>query len=76
MANQLFTDSIGISGTFGIEVVVCILKNSFGAISSAVCYSIDELATAFNESTEVSNRIVKIHYRNIVSQLKDFDRYI
>lgn len=75
MVNQLFTASIGISGTFGIEVVVCMLKNSFDAISCAVCYSIDELVTTFNESNPLSNRIVKIHFRNIVIQLEDFDRY-
>ena len=75
MANQLFTGSIGVCGTLGIEVAVCMIKNTFGAISSAACYSIGELVTAFNESTRFSNRIVEIHFRNIIIQLQDFDRY-
>lgn len=71
MANQLFTASIGIGGVFGVELVVCMLKNAFGAMTSATCYSIDVMALEIGKSTQFSNRIAEAHFQNIAIQLRD-----
>lgn len=73
--NQLITTFVGACATIGIEIIICIWKNSLWTLSAAVCYSLDELMRSFNESDASTNRIVKYHFRNVVLQMRDRDRY-
>lgn len=74
IANQLFTASIGISGSLGIEVIVCLLKNHLLVMANSICHSIDQSVKDLEKSTRFSNKIVEAHLRNIIIQLQDLDR--
>lgn len=45
--NQLITIFFGICAGLGIEIIICMLKNSFWTMSAAVCNSLDELIDLF-----------------------------
>lgn len=74
--NQLFTIFIGAYGNFGTEIMIGMFKNTIWAMAVTICYSIDELITSFDESNPSSNRIVAFHFRNVILQVQDRDRYV
>lgn len=75
LLNQFITIFFGICAGLGIEIIICMLKNSFWRMSAAVCHSLDELMRSFHDLDATKNRIVACHFWNVVLQLRDRDRY-
>lgn len=70
IANQFFISILGLSGNFGIEIAVCMLKNTVWATAVAICHSIDELTDSMIQSKP--SRAIDKEFRNILIQLQDY----
>lgn len=72
--NQIFISLLGLAGNFGIEIAMCMLKNTVWATAVAICFSIDEFTDSIIQSKPA--RDIDKEFRNILIQLQDYDRYV
>lgn len=75
LLNQAFLAFIAFAGLIGIEIATCILKDSIGMSSAAICYSIDEISEKSIGSAAYSRACIDRYFRHILMQSQDLDRY-
>lgn len=72
--NQVFVAFTAFVGLIGIEIATCILRDSIGMSTAAICYSIDEMSEKVNDPA-YSRVYIDRCFRNILMQTQDLDRY-
>lgn len=76
LLNQLFIALIGVTGNIGIEIATCMFKNSIWASTVAIRHSIKELSNVMETNAKTSKQRLDYHFRNILMQTQDYDRYV
>lgn len=74
--NQVYIATVGIASNVGIEIIVCLVKNTVWMMTVGMRYAIDEVIeklTSFPMTTTLS---IDYSLRNILLQAQDFDRYL
>lgn len=76
LLNQLFIALVGVTGNIGIEIATCMFKNSIWASTVAIRHSIEEFSNDMETNAKTSKQILDYHFRNILMQTQDYDRYV
>lgn len=72
---QILVGFMEIMAALAIEVTNCMVKNAIWSISIAICFSIDEFSTILEKKSATTKYHMNSHFRNIIIQTQDLDRY-
>lgn len=71
---QFYISMYGMVGNFGIEIMICIIKNTVWATVVAISYSIDLMVESVE--TNKSEKTICEEFRAIIVQVQDYDRQV